>query len=277
MSRSSNFTFTYNNYPNTSLIDELDCRYVIYGKEVGESGTPHLQGFVVFPTQRSIKSVIDKLPGCHIEIARSAPASIEYCKKDGDFTERGNPPVSQKRKGEMESERWDLARKAAKEGRFEDIPSEIYIKHLSNLKKIRAEYQVSIPSRDGDLEHQWIWGAAGTGKTTKALKENPGAYIKGLNKWWDGYVDQEVVIIDDMDPFHKSMARDFKIWGDRNAFPAETKGGSMLILPRKIVVTSNYRIHEVWDDEVTLAAMNRRFIEIYIPSNLPMSDYKTVI
>lgn len=274
---SKNFTFTYNNYPDTSLIDGLECRYVIYGKEVGESGTPHLQGFVCFEALKRMAGVIKLLPGCHVEIARNAAAAIQYCKKDREFTERGLIPMSQKRKGEMESERWELAYDAAKDGRFEDIPKDILIKHLGNLKKIRAEFQVVLPTKDGELQHQWIWGAAGTGKTSKAMSENPRAYLKGLNKWWDGYVDQEVVIIDDMDPFHKSMARDFKIWADRYPFPAEVKGGSIVIRPSKIVVTSNYRIHEVWDDEVTLAAMNRRFTEIYIPSNLPMSDYKTVI
>jgi len=277
MSRSENFTFTFNNYPNTDLVDNVSCSYIIYGEEVGASGTPHLQGFIRFDSKKSLKQVIKILPGCHVEVARSAEASITYCKKDGKFKERGNPPMSQKRKGEMNIERWDQAKKAAREGRFDDVPSDIYIKHLGNIKKIRAEVQAQLPIEDGDLPHQWIWGAAGSGKTSRAFKENPGAYLKGVNQWWDGYVDQETVIVDDMDPYHKKLAREFKVWADRFPFPAEVKGGSIVIRPKKLVVTSNYRIDEVWEDETTQTAMHRRFNEIYVPSNKPMTDFKTVI
>jgi len=277
MSRSENFTFTQNNYPSTELVDKVECSYIIYGKEVGESGTPHLQGFIRFNTKKSLKQVIKILPGCHIEEARSAEASIQYCKKEGNFTERGNPPCSQKRKGEMNIERWVIAKKAAREGRFDDIPEDIYIKHLGNLKKIRAEVQAQLPIEDGDLPHQWIWGSAGTGKTSRAFKENPGAYLKGVNQWWDGYVDQETVIVDDMDPFHKKLAREFKIWADRYPFPAEVKGGAIVIRPKKLVVTSNYTINEIWDDETTQKAMHRRFTEIYVPSNEPITDNKLII
>ena len=94
MSRIRNFVFTHNNYPSTELEDNLECRYIIYGKEVGESGTPHLQGFVSFVNGMSLSAVIKKLPGCHVEIVRNLPAAIEYCKKDGDFTERGVPPMT---------------------------------------------------------------------------------------------------------------------------------------------------------------------------------------
>lgn len=276
MSRTQNFTFTHNNYPDTKLEDEVECSYIIYGKEVGESGTPHLQGFIRFPKWKSLKQVIKILPGCHIEEARSVEASITYCKKEGNFTERGNPPMSQKRKGEMNVERWDQAKKAAREGRFDDIPSEILIKHLGNLKKLRTEVQRNLPILDGELKHQWIYGKPGTGKTSRAHSENPGAYIKGLHTWWDGYDDHETVIIDDMSPYKKVLCDEMKTWADRYPFQAQIKGTMLLIRPKLIVVTSNYCIDEVWEDETTRLAMHRRFTEIYVPSNLPMTDFKTI-
>lgn len=273
--KSRAFCFTVNNYTDAcqTTFKELECTYMVYGREIGESGTPHLQGYVYFPNPRSISGVKNIHKKAHWEIAKgNHEQNRTYCTKQGDYVETGLIPMSQKRKGECNIERWDLARKAAEEGRFADIPSDIYVKHLSNLKKIRQEVQTQQPIEDGELPHQWIWGAAGSGKTSRAFAENPGAYLKGLNKWWDGYQDQETVIIDDMDPFHKSMARDFKIWADRYPFPAECKGGSLCIRPKKLVVTSNYRINEVWDDETTQKAMNRRFTEIYVPSNEPITD-----
>jgi hypothetical protein len=61
MSRHRNFCFTYNNYPDTKLVDEIDCRYIAYSKEVGASGTPHLQGYICFTNAKSKSAVIAML------------------------------------------------------------------------------------------------------------------------------------------------------------------------------------------------------------------------
>lgn len=242
------------------------CQYVIIGRERGAEGTPHLQGFIQFDKPGKTLAAVKKINGrAHWEMTKgNIDQNVAYCSKEGDFEERGTKPMSQKRKGEAEIARYDRARELAKQGNFDEIDSDIYIRHLNNLKKIRAEYQ-SVPiALDGELKNQWIWGPAGAGKTSFAFRENPGAYLKGLNKWWDGYVDHEVVIIDDMDPYHKALAQEFKVWSHHYPFPAETKGGTMCIRPKKIVVTSNYKIDDVWEDETTRAAIHRRFEEVYV-------------
>ena len=72
-----------NNYEGTELVDTLDCAYIIYGKEVGASGTPHLQGLVRWKNERSLSASIKALPGCHVEVTKSLFDAIEYCKKEG--------------------------------------------------------------------------------------------------------------------------------------------------------------------------------------------------
>lgn len=37
------------------------------------------------------------------------------------------------------------------------------------------------------LEHEWHYGATGTGKSRGVRDRFPEAYIKGNNIWWDGY------------------------------------------------------------------------------------------
>lgn len=261
MSRSRSFTFTHNNYQNTELEDTIQAKYIIYGKEVGASGTPHLQGFVSFDTLKSLKQVIALLPGCHVEVAIAPDAAIEYCKKDGDFTERGSFLTKKekgKKGGEKEKERWANALQAAKEGRIDDIDPEIYLKYKRTIHEIEAENRPEPETIDGEMEHEWIYGPAGCGKSSKAREENPGAYIKDLTKWWDNYEDQEVAIIDDVDKYDVKFARMLKLWCDRYPFQAEMKGKQKLIRPRKIVITSQYSPEEIWEDERTQEAINRR-------------------
>ena len=82
-----------NNYSEVEfeLLLKVQSKYLVVGKEVGESGTPHLQGYVEFENARTLGGV-KKLIGdrAHLEIRRgSAKQASEYCKKDGDFIEIG--------------------------------------------------------------------------------------------------------------------------------------------------------------------------------------------
>lgn len=265
--RSRGWCMTLNNYTEREYetVTGIDCVYGIVGKEKGEEGTPHLQGFFQFASVKSLKQIKTLAPRAHWEATQgSIDQNVAYCSKEGDFVECGIRPKSQKAKGDGEIKRYEDAIEACKRGCLEDIPADLLTRHYSTYKKMKAEFQVAPVPLYGELQNQWLVGPPGCGKTSRAFFENPGAYLKGLNKWWDGYLDQEVVIIDDMDPYHKALAQEFKVWAHHYPFPAETKGGSLCIRPRKIVVTSNYNIDQIWEDEITREAMHRRFKEEYI-------------
>lgn len=94
---SKNWCFTLNNYTEddverlNALVDnDNDCKYIIFGKEVGESGTPHLQGFLQVTKKSRMQRVKDMIgSNPHLEQARNVVASREYCKKDEDWVEFG--------------------------------------------------------------------------------------------------------------------------------------------------------------------------------------------
>lgn len=91
-SRYRKWCFTLNNYDEKDLeiIDTKTHEYsnlkFIVGKEIGESGTPHLQGYLEFKNAISMKSLKKWLPRAHLEKARgSSKQNYDYCSKAGDF------------------------------------------------------------------------------------------------------------------------------------------------------------------------------------------------
>lgn len=265
MSKSRNFVFTCNNYEEKhgDLLDKLDTKYMIVGKEVGESGTPHMQGYLVLKVQKTLSALIKCLPGFHLEVRKgSHDQARDYCMKEGDFTEIGTPPLSPLEKGVKggvgEKERWELARSAAKSGNLDDIPADIYTRYYRTLKEIKKDHMVK-PADGDDVCGTWYYGEAGAGKSRAAREDFPDAYDKMCNKWWDGYQLEENVIIDDLDKNHSVLAHHLKIWTDRYSFLGETKGGAISIRPSKICVTSQYSIDDVWEDQETRDALHRRF------------------
>ena len=93
------WSFTLNNYTQEDLtrlsspIPEID--YLVYGREVGASGTPHLQGTACFKKRVYLSGALAKLGQSHCTPTRHLIESINYCKKDGDFTEWGVIPSSE--------------------------------------------------------------------------------------------------------------------------------------------------------------------------------------
>jgi len=129
---SKNWCFTLNNYSDgdidriNGLVDtEAGVYYVIYGKEVAASGTPHLQGYISFKKREVMMTVKNCIGGNpHLEMARNVNASIQYCKKDGQWVEFGTPST-----GKGKGKRNDLEdfMEAVKGG-------------MLNMKRIREEH-----------------------------------------------------------------------------------------------------------------------------------------
>jgi len=97
--QSTRWCFTLNNY--TSLDEDSlrllgeSVKYLVFGREQGESGTPHLQGFLLLHKNHSLAKVKTLFVGNpHLEVARSpSHAAAAYCKKDHDYEEFGSCPA----------------------------------------------------------------------------------------------------------------------------------------------------------------------------------------
>lgn len=136
------------------------------------------------------------------------------------------------------------------------LPKIIQSQQIYTLTKQKA-----VPrERDQDKKIGcWIWGPPRTGKSTEARESKP--YIKMANKWWDGYLGEEEVLLEDVEPAMESWLGYFlKIWTDHWEFRAEVKGSSILIGPfSKFWITSNFHPSQIFKDATILEAIEARF------------------
>ncbi|MDB4369183.1 hypothetical protein N9Z56_01270 [bacterium] len=265
--KSRTWCFTLNNYTESDLtyLNEkaVTVRYMIVGKEVGDAGTPHLQGYVSF--KNAVRMVSVKLVvglRAHVEIAKGTlEQNVKYCSKEGDYKEWGERPMFQSEKGAGEKRRyqeaWDIMR--SEEGTLEEVAPDLRLRFYSTLKKVKIDAKLERKLTQTTEQHEWYYGPSGTGKSRKAREENPDAYLKNCNKWWDGYDDQDVVLVEDFDRRHDGLAHHLKIWSDRYPFNAEVKNAYAKIRPKKVIVTSNYHPKDIWTVKSDLEPILRRF------------------
>lgn len=264
MSRNRNYCFTFNNYPDTSLVDNLICKYIAYSKEVAPTtGTPHLQGYVSFANAKTVQQVRSLLPGCHISIMNGSLAQNDvYCSKSAEMVHRGVKPISNDNKGRAEQLRWQRARDLAKEGKLDEIDADIFVRYYGTLKNIRKDYAIKPSPKD--VRCFWIYGPTGTGKSHAVETAYPNCYKKAMDdlKWFDGYQGEEVIYLEDIDKYQVKWGGLLKRLADRWPMQASIKGTMAYIRPSIVLVTSNYRIEDIWSDTATVDPLLRRFTQI---------------
>ena len=138
--------------------------------------------------------------------------------------------------------------RAIEEGRFDDIDPLFRFDHMS---KINQWYVMSHkPAAPLDYDRLvFIWGRPGVGKTSLFSRNMDPSLIYWKNpevKWWLGYKDQPIVIIDEIVPqTFKARHINWNLLGDRTEIFVEIKGGQVLLKAKWIIVISNYSLDEL--------------------------------
>ena len=197
--QSRTWCFTLNNYTDMDelLLKDLEKNYIVYGREVGENGTPHLQGYIIWKRNYTLKQVKKVHATAHWEVAKAADA-MNYCMKDKNYYVEDN---------RKQGKRTDIheAMKMALEGKMVEIREKfpaVWAKSRAALRFAPLERNWN-PRPIESYEKPyvtWMWGPSGTGKTRKVYDMHDWGDIWSVNiqnGFFIGYMGQPIVLFDD--------------------------------------------------------------------------------
>ncbi len=261
-SKHRSYCFTLNNYTDEDeqRIQNIDAKYLIYGREVAPTtGTRHLQGYVQFKNPKSFNSTKKTLgKNAHLEVASGNPEQNKaYCvKEDTMYFEKGEV--------QSQGKRTDLAiiREVLKE-----------TNKMSEVVEIATSYQ-SVKMAESMLKYKekprtwkpkvfWFYGSTGTGKTRNAIDLfGDDCYFKSNNdKWFEGYDAHEKVLFDDFRPSTLPFPFLLQLL-DRYACRVECKGSTRQFLAKEIIITCPYHPETLYATQEDVMQLIRRIDKI---------------
>lgn len=272
--RSWCFTLNGSEQVLTTFSDKLrgginGVRYCIWQLEKGETGSNlHIQGYVELASGQRISWLRRRITErAHWEPRRGTREQArDYCRKEetrvdgpwelGEFTLGG-----QGRRRDLA----DVVERIGGGGTVSDIAAEFPLEFIKYHRGIERLIMVSGKPREPEVPHRAIllFGPPGCGKTHRVSAKYPGAYWKPTRtNWFDGYVNQDVIVYDDFNRGWFSLDEFCRIV-DRYPVHVQQKGGHCHLGNRVSVFTTN-TLPRYWYNfdkygMERLAAVTRRF------------------
>ncbi|AHH31481.1 replication-associated protein [Dragonfly larvae associated circular virus-9] len=215
--------FTLNNYTEEEykeIVEKIEWTYIIIGREVGEEGTPHLQGYIELKKKSSLNQIKKVNQKIHWEQLRGKPfQAADYCKKENNFQEWGHISMS----GGGTTEKIGAIIEKAKSGGMREV-----LKDPPKLATVRLIEKYLSYCEEERKEKPYVhWNLGNITTYTGRMTPNGG----------DGYDKNETIVIDD---FRASIMRFTYLLRilDRYPMRVEVKGGYRQLNSKNIVITS---------------------------------------
>jgi len=250
--------FTWNNYPATweadlQAVDSVE--WLIGATEVGESGTPHIQGFVRWKNRgKTFAGAHKAIPKCHFEIMHGTfeHQRAYICgpyEKDGkvkpartDYLEIGVQPEQGKR-NDLEAFKTAIKEKRPRVELADEhtIVMAKYPKFEHTLREIYMEDEAHTRYENGIAPRVIVhWGESRTGKSRLVWQDRNRDVFKiraSKKQWFDGYTHQKILLIEE---FRGQMDVAFFLdITDRYPVHVEIKGGWTWLCVDTIYICTN--------------------------------------
>jgi len=230
----------------------VNCKYIVFQQESGGSlGRDHLQGYVMFKGQKTLKAAQTALgfPTCHME-KRSAPNvsdAVNYCKKDETrrpgctFVEVGTEPMDQGKKRTL-MDAIDVARAKGFKRAMLDMP-EVTIRYARGLREYaHIAAGERIPQFRPVLVY-YVWGDSGCGKSwwANTMFDTPGDTYTTTDMpekiWMGNYAGERTLVIEEFESLCNHSILKCMLEGYKMEF--QTKGGFVWSQWDVVILTSN--------------------------------------
>lgn len=282
---------TKNNYTDDDIAAlekwaQTKCTYLVYGKEVGKKGTPHLQIYMEFKDAKTMKSIVKNLFPMWLGFRGGSPKQAAgYCKK-GDVTKQDLlesfdqadwaylfPRTVDEPEMFFEDKPWDLGNEfgeISQQGKRTDIDEvvEAIIGEKRTIRDVAFLYPAQFVKYNKGLRDlrslcleprqlatmptvYWVWGLTGTGKSYHAHNsfwpDLPHYEWSPMNgAWWDRYDGEDKIILDEFRG-QMPMGQLLAIL-DWKGCMLPYKGGFVNIQASKFVITSPKPPELVYND-----------------------------
>jgi len=287
-----NWCITYNN-PTVSdevmyemLTRATNVKGFVFQREVGESGTEHLQMYIEFEGQNyytAVYKVLKTNAVCATKAKGTKAQNVKYCtkvdtRKDGHSSYISGSCTNNAGQGKR-TDLDDFAEAILKSNGVNDevmdqFPGHVlrFNKHAKDLlaerklkdaKEAERAYwreQVAIRKAGGVMQGQQqrhlelYFGPTGVGKTTEVKAKVLGdedvdneMYTKDCtHKWWDGYTGEEHVLMDEFKGDSFCQISAFNDMTNVGTQQVEVKGGVVQMAATKMYFTTNWHPSQWW-------------------------------
>lgn len=226
------------------LSDIPHAKWHIYAVEVGEGGHLHIQGYMCFSRPVRLRHLRVHAEDVHWEPRRGTHDEAKaYCCKDpiGDVVEEGVEPKGQGNRSDLQEATDQLMNHRDLTKLAQEHPT-WYVKFNRGFEALLNQTDQS-PQRS-PLRVYYFWGSPGTGKTWFVM--NHPAYKGKIHIlsdqkaiWWDGYMGEQVLLIDDLELDTISLVRMLQLL-QHYPLKVPKKGGFIRSCWDIVWITSNY-------------------------------------
>lgn len=299
MSRSRNFVFTINNFEEEDLDYLLSLgeplpnglKWIVCGLEVGEAGTPHVQGACSFSNAKTnkaaAKAILPNRPNqCHVDQMRGTRWEARQYIADEEKTgsmgwwEEGTTPAEDPEEDKKSNWQrcWQLVVSGSSTAdlMMNSSLGPTATAMRTSLLALEMEVKRRNAKRWREVQTTVLFGSAGSGKTRKAMEscidldwfkmDHPGGHLV----WWDGYIDQDILILDDFTGWIP-LTQLLQIL-DGHPMILNVKNGRAMANWTKVIITSNQHPRDWYRPEVLAMHDDGRALKRRLNQIIHMTD-----